>query len=39
MMGAFRFVDAVKKKNRVIREINESSEEKKSLIKPIIGSV
>ena len=29
MMGAFRFVDAVKKKNRVIREINESSEEKK----------
>ena len=39
MMGAFRFVDAVKKKNRVIREINESSEEKKSLIKPIIGCV
>ena len=38
-MGAFRFVDAVKKKNRVIREINESSEEKKSLIKPIIGCV
>ena len=39
MMGAFRFVDAVKKKNRVIREINESAEEKKSLIKPIIGCV
>jgi DNA polymerase-3 subunit alpha len=38
-MGAFRFVDAVKKKNRVIREINESSEDKKSLIKPIIGCV
>ena len=39
MMGAFRFVDSVKKKNRVIRELNESSEEKKSLIKPIIGCV
>ena len=39
MMGAFRFVDAVKKKNKVIKEFNDNNEEKKNLIKPIVGCV
>ena len=39
MMGAFRFVDAIKKKNRQIKEINNTSDDKKNLIKPIVGCV
>ena len=39
MMGAFRFVDAIKKKNKQIKELNKNPEEKLSLIKPIIGCV
>ena len=39
MMGAFRFVDAVKKKNKQIKELNESNSEKRPLIKPIVGCV
>jgi DNA polymerase-3 subunit alpha len=39
MMGAFRFVDAVKKKNKQIKEFNESNSENKNLIKPIVGCV
>ncbi len=39
MMGAFRFVDAVKKKNKQIKDFNNNNEEKKNLIKPIIGCV
>ena len=39
MMGAFRFVDTIKKKNKQIKEIIKNSEEKLSLIKPIIGCV
>ena len=39
MMGAFRFVDAIKKKNKQIKELKKNSEEKLSLIKPIIGCV
>ena len=39
MMGAFRFVDAVKKKNKQIKEFNESNSENKHLIKPIVGCV
>ena len=39
MMGAFRFVDAVKKKNRQIKENPDISEEERFLIKPIVGCV
>ena len=39
MMGAFRFVDAIKKKNKQIKELKKNSEQKLSLIKPIIGCV
>ena len=39
MMGAFRFVDAIKNKNRQIKEINNTSDDKKNLIKPIVGCV
>ena len=38
-MGAFRFVDAVKKKNRQIKENSDNSKENISLIKPILGCV
>ena len=39
MMGAFRFVDTIKNKNRQIKEINNTSDDKKNLIKPIVGCV
>ena len=39
MMGAFRFVDAVKKKNKQIQYFNENNDKKKNLIKPIVGCV
>ena len=39
MMGAFRFVDAVKKKNRQIKENSDNSKENIGLIKPILGCV
>ena len=39
MMGAFRFVEAVKKKNRQIKENSDNSKENISLIKPILGCV
>tara|TARA_B100001057_G_scaffold420668_1_gene441147 strand:- start:320 stop:4675 length:4356 start_codon:yes stop_codon:yes gene_type:complete len=39
MMGAFRFVDAVKKKNKQIKDFNENNDKKKNLIKPIVGCV
>ena len=39
MMGAFRFVDAVKKKNRQTKENPDISEEERFLIKPIVGCV
>jgi DNA polymerase-3 subunit alpha len=39
MMGAFRFVDAVTKKNKEIIEYNKGNEEKKAIIKPIVGCV
>ena len=39
MMGAFRFVDAVKKKNKQIKDYNENNDKKKNLIKPIVGCV
>ena len=38
-MGAFRFVDAVKKKNKQIKDYNENNDKKKNLIKPIVGCV
>ena len=39
MMGAFRFVDAVKKKNNQIKEFNDKNHEKNTFIKPIVGCV
>ncbi|MCH1484904.1 MAG: DNA polymerase III subunit alpha [Flavobacteriaceae bacterium] len=39
MMGAFRFVDAVKKKNKQIKEFNDKNHEKNTFIKPIVGCV
>ncbi len=39
MMGAFRFVDAVKKKNKQIKELNDKNHEKNTFIKPIVGCV
>jgi len=39
MMGAFRFVDAVKKQNKLIKEANQEGSNNKHLIKPIVGCV
>ena len=39
MMGAFRFVDAIKKQNKLIKEANQEGSNNKHLIKPIVGCV
>ena len=39
MMGAFRFVDALKKQNKLIKEANQEGSNNKHLIKPIVGCV
>ena len=39
MMGAFRFVDAIKKQNKLIKEANQEGSNIKHLIKPIVGCV
>ena len=39
MMGAFRFISEVKKVNQKIDEENESLDEKKQHIKPIVGCI
>ena len=39
MMGAFRFVDYVKRKNKKIAENNDKNGKQKNFIKPIVGCV
>ena len=39
MMGAFRFVDAIKKQNKLIKEANQEGSNNNHLIKPIVGCV